>query len=60
MGHKRTEFTENQKAEIFSRDRATCAFSGISLWFLDVGIGSNWQVDWVDHILPSAAGVEWS
>jgi len=54
MAHKRTEFTDNQKAKIFSRDRATCAFSGISLWFLDLGIRSNWQVDWVDHILPSA------
>ena len=56
MGHKRQEFTENQKAEIFVRDRATCAFSGISLWFLDNGIKSNWQVDWVDHIKPSATG----
>jgi len=56
MAHKRIEFTEAQKAEIYSRDRATCAFSGISLWFLDFGIRSNWQVDWVDHILPSAAG----
>jgi len=56
MRHKRQEFTENQKAEIFVRDRATCAFSGISLWFLDNGIKSNWQVDWVDHIKPSAQG----
>lgn len=56
MGHKRAEFTERQKAEIFVRDRATCAFSGISLWFLDGGIKSNWQVDWVDHIKPSASG----
>lgn len=56
MAHKRKEFTENQKAEIFARDSATCAFSGISLWFLDNGIKSNWQVDWVDHIKPSASG----
>lgn len=56
--HKRTNFTENQKAEIFARDRATCAFSGISLWLLDAGIRSNWQIDWADHIIPSAAGGE--
>lgn len=56
MAHKRKEFTENQKAEIFVRDKATCAFSGISLWLLDNGIKSNWQIDWVDHIKPSASG----
>ena len=56
MPHKRKEFTEIKKAKIFVRDRATCAFSAISLWFLDNGIKSNWQVDWVDHIKPSAAG----
>ena len=56
MTRKRKEFTDNQKSEIFARDRATCAFSGISLYFLDTGIRSNWQVDWVDHILPSASG----
>jgi hypothetical protein len=56
MAHKRKEFTDNQKAEIFVRDTATCGFSGISLWFLDNGIKSNWQVDWVDHIKPSASG----
>lgn len=56
--HKRTNFTENQKAEIFARDRGTCAFSGISLWLPDIGIRSNWQIDWADHIIPSAAGGE--
>lgn len=56
MAHIRKEFSEKQKSEIFARDRATCAFSCLSLWFLDTGIKSNWQVDWVDHILPSAAG----
>jgi hypothetical protein len=56
MAHKRTEFTENQKAEIFVRDRATCAFSGLSLWQLDYGIRPNRQIDWVDHIKPSASG----
>jgi hypothetical protein len=56
MAHKRIEFTENQKAQIYSRDRATCAFSGLSLWLLDTGIRPNWDMDWVDHIRPSAAG----
>lgn len=56
MAHKRKEFTEAQKASIFERDHATCAFSGISLWLLDNGIKNNWQMDWVDHIKPSAKG----
>jgi len=56
MGHKYTQFTDNQKAEIYSRDRATCAFSCISLWMLDIGIRPNWDMDWVDHIKPSSSG----
>ena len=56
MAHKRANFTENQKAQIYVRDHATCAFSGISLWLIDNGIRSNWEMDWVDHILPSAKG----
>jgi hypothetical protein len=56
MAHKRTEFTENQKAEIFVRDRATCAFSCVSLWLLDYGIRPNRQIDWVDHLRPSVSG----
>lgn len=56
MKKKRSEFTQNQKAEIFVRDRATCAFSGISLWMFDNGLKSNWRIDWVDHILPSVKG----
>lgn len=56
MPYKRKNFTENQKAKIFARDRATCAFSGLSLWLLDNGIKSNYEIDWVDHIQPSASG----
>ncbi|MGI9278092.1 MAG: HNH endonuclease [Endozoicomonas sp.] len=56
MAHKRLNFTEKQKAIIFKRDRATCAFSGISLWLLDSGISPNWRMDWADHIRPNAAG----
>lgn len=56
MAHKRIEFTENQKSQIYARDRATCAFSGLSLWLLDTGIRPNWDMDWVDHIRPSASG----
>lgn len=56
MRHKRTEFTDNQKAEIYVRDNATCGFSCISLWLLDIGINSNWEDTWIDHIKPSASG----
>ncbi|MFA6523537.1 MAG: hypothetical protein WCS85_04190 [Candidatus Peribacteraceae bacterium] len=53
---KRSNFNDRQKAEIFVRDRATCAFSGISLWILDRGASESFDVDWVDHIKPSARG----
>jgi len=56
MAHKRTNFTEKQKAQIFARDRATCAFSGISVWLFDQGISPNFEIDWADHIIPSAKG----
>ena len=53
---KRSNFTETQKADIYVRDHATCAFSGISLWIFDYGIRRNYQMDWADHIKPSARG----
>lgn len=53
---KRKNFSEKQKALIYVRDRATCAFSTKSLWALDYGIIPGWIVDWVDHIVPCAAG----
>lgn len=53
---KRIEFTDKQKAEVFVRDRATCAFSGKILWILDYGACPTWDVDWVDHIKPFAKG----
>ena len=56
MAHKRTNFTEKQKAQIFVRDRATCAFSGLSVWLFDQGIRPNIEIDWADHIVPSARG----
>ncbi len=56
MAHKRTDFSDLQKAQIFVRDRATCCFSGKSLWLLDYGMTPFWEIDWVDHVRPSARG----
>ncbi len=56
MAHTRKEFSDTQKYQIYMLDHATCAFSGISLWLLDNGIKRNWQMDWVDHVKPSAKG----
>ncbi len=53
---KRTEFTDIIKAEIFVRDRATCCFSGKSLWILDYGASPTYEIDWVDHIKPASKG----
>lgn len=53
MKKKSSEFTDAQKAQIYKRDRATCAFSGRSLWNLDFGacpLSAEW--DWADHIKP--------
>lgn len=52
----RQEFSDKQKAEIFARDRAVCAFSGKSLWVLDYGVSPTFDIDWVDHIRPAARG----
>lgn len=56
MGQKRKEFPERLKAEIFARDRATCCFTGKSLWIFDYGASPLWDSDWVDHIQPSSRG----
>jgi hypothetical protein len=52
----RTNFTDFQKAEIFVRDRALCAFSGVSLWLLDSGTSGYYMIDWVDHVKPACGG----
>ncbi|RZM75018.1 HNH endonuclease [Leptolyngbya iicbica] len=52
----RQEFTDRQKAQIYVRDRALCAFSGKSLWILDYGLSPTFDSDWVDHIKPAAKG----
>lgn len=56
MATKRRGFTDEQKARIFSRDRATCCFSGANLWLLDAPLRPGYQRDWVDHIRPLARG----
>ncbi|MGB0774484.1 MAG: HNH endonuclease [Akkermansiaceae bacterium] len=56
MAHARKNFTDNQKAQIYVRDRATCCFSGANLWLLDAPLSPGNQFDWVDHVQPSAKG----
>jgi hypothetical protein len=50
----RTDFTDLQKAQIYARDRATCAFSGANLWLLDYGAAGYHLGEWVDHIDPAS------
>jgi len=52
----RKEFSDADKAFIYKRDRATCAFTGQSLWILDHGASPLHEIDWVDHIRPSSRG----
>lgn len=51
-----SNFTDSQKAEIFVRDRAICAYTGEKLWILDGGATPSFPVDWADHIHPVAQG----
>jgi len=53
---KRKDFTDDQRSQIFMRDKALCAFTGKNLWQLDHGIRFNWDYDWVDHIKPASKG----
>ena len=52
----RTEFTSEQRAEIFVLDRATCSYSGRSLWIADYGVDPAYHIDWADHIVPASRG----
>lgn len=52
----RTDFTDKQRAEIFVLDRATCSFSGRSLWIADYGIDPAYHIDWADHMVPASRG----
>lgn len=50
---KRLEFSDSQKAKIYTRDKGICAFSGKILWVFHYGVSVQWDMDWVDHILPA-------
>ena len=56
MTVRRRPFTDSQKAEIFVRDRAVCAFSGKSLWVLNYGASPLWQPDWIAPARPATRG----
>jgi hypothetical protein len=40
------------RAAVFARDKGICAFSGLSVWYLDHGTAPFSHADWVDHIKP--------
>lgn len=44
------------RSEVFARDKALCAFSGLSLWLLDYGASAHSNFDWADHIRPASRG----
>ena len=53
----RKDFKDDEKAQIYELDRATCVFSGRSLWNLDYGaspFSTHW--DWADHLKPRSRG----
>lgn len=56
MARIRTNFSDEQRAELFRLDRATCSYSGRSLWILDYGMDPAYAIDWADHIVPASKG----
>lgn len=52
----RTNFSSAEKAEIYARDRAICAFTGMNLWLLDEGVGGFYNTCCIDHIIPASKG----
>ncbi|NLT51827.1 MAG: hypothetical protein BWY38_03154 [Ignavibacteria bacterium ADurb.Bin266] len=53
---KRLNFSNSSKALIFKRDHGICSFTGKSLWILDYGADPDYEIDWVDHIVPASEG----
>lgn len=41
---------------VFARDKAICAFSGLSVWALDYATAPFCHWDWVDHVKPRSRG----
>ena len=56
MARTRTDFTDDQRAELFRLDCATCSYSGRNLWILDYGMDPSYAIDWADHIVPASKG----
>ena len=54
--HKRLNFSDRVKAEIYARDKAICAFCGCDLWMFRHGASPLTGHDWADHIRPSSRG----
>lgn len=52
----RTNFSDKVKAEIYARDRAICAFTGMNLWLLDEGAGGFYNMCCIDHVIPATRG----
>lgn len=50
------KFSDKQKALLYARELAICAFCGRDLWILRNGIGPEADEDWADHILPASRG----
>lgn len=55
---RNSKLSHEQMAEIFCRDRATCSFTGRSLWVSDFGIDPWRQNDQVDHVKAASKGGE--
>jgi len=41
---------DKARAEVYARDKAICAFRGVSVWLLDLGAVPFAEEEWTDHI----------
>ncbi len=46
--------SDGVRATVYARDKAICAFSGISVWMPDYGANLLAAHDWPDHIKPAS------
>ena len=56
MGTPRKNFSDAVRAAAYARDRATCCYSGKSLWIADFGADPHFAIDWAEHYEPAARG----
>lgn len=56
MGTPRKNFSDAVRSAAYARDRATCCYSGRSVWIADFGADPHFAIDWAEHYKPASRG----